>query len=305
MWNIEVIKIDDNRYPNLLKNIKNPPEKLYVNGDYNCFNLPCITIVGSRNMSEYGRKMTKKIVEELTNAGICIVSGLAVGIDSVAHNTCLENNGKTIAVLGSGLNKVFPPENMELYNKILKNNGCIISEYEPNEQAQKKYFPERNRIVSGLSLGTVIIEAAYRSGTSITAKFALSQGRKVFCIPNSIGNKNSYGTINLIKKGAIMITNGKEILYSLGIIKKIEDYDCFIEKQNKIKMDCFVNEQLKCLDEKTKKVYEYFRENKLVNSEILCKVLDMNIQDINVYLTILEIKGLIKNKYGNNYVIVE
>ena len=102
-----------------------------------------------------------------------------------------------------------------------------------------------------------------------------------------------------------MITNGKGILYSLGIIKKIEDYDCFIEKQNKIKMDCFVNEQLECLDEKTKKIYEYFRENKLANSEILCKVLDMNIQDINMYLTILEIKGLIKNKYGNNYVIVE
>lgn len=295
---MRIITLEDENYPKKLKTIKNAPQELYVKGDFNCCDMPCITVVGSRNMSEYGKNMTRKIVKELVDAGMCIVSGLAVGIDTVAHETCLENGGKTIAVLGSGLNKVFPAENVDLFNRIIKSGGCVISEQMPDEEAKKIYFPARNRIVSGLSLATLVIEAAYRSGTSITAKFAFEQGKKVFCIPNSIGSKNSTGTINLIKKGATMITNGKEILYSLGLIEELDDYEDFIEQQKLNKAKALEEEQLEGLDESAKYVYNYVKENKIASSEIMCSSLNMSIQDINTYLTILELKGLIISKSG-------
>ena len=265
--------------------------------------MPCVTVIGSRNMTDYGRDVTREIVKELVMAGICIVSGLAIGIDSVAHKCCLENGGKTVAVLGSGINKVFPAENRGLFKDIITSGGCVVSEYEPNTIAQKRFFPERNRIVSGLSLATVVIEATYRSGTSITAKCALDQGRKLFCIPNSIGNKNSAGIINLLKNGATLVTDGKEILYELGIINKKENYEEVVEKQRLNKINLLEQEELIQLDEQARKIYFYIKENKLVNAEIMCSELKMSIQDINMYLTILELKGLIINKYGTNYVI--
>lgn len=297
------IKLEEDKYPAVLKNIKNAPYQLYFEGDEKILNMPSITVVGSRNMSDYGRDMTREIVKEVTLAGMCIISGLAVGIDTIAHQTCLENNGKTVAVLGSGLNKVFPTENKELYKNIINNGGCVISEYEPDTIAQKRFFPERNRIVSGLSLGTLVIEATYRSGTSITAKFALEQGKKVFCIPNSIGNKNSAGIINLLKSGATLVTNGKEILYELGILDKKENYEELVQKKQLEKIRLLEQEELCNLDDKAKKIYLYIKENKVVNSEVMCKELEFNIQEINMYLTILELKGLIVNKCGVNYML--
>lgn len=298
---MELIRKGEEKYPKLLEGIKNAPQELYVNGDIECLKLPCITVVGSRNMSDYGKKMTRKIVKELTLAGMCIVSGLAVGIDSIAHQTCLENGGKTVAVIGAGLNNVYPPENVGLYNEILKHQGCVLSEYEPDTEAQKLFFPARNRIVSGLSLGTLVVEATYRSGTSITAKFAFDQGRKVFCVPNCIGNKNSCGTINLIKKGATLITSGDEILYHLGIIKELEDFEEMVEQQRINKVNILEQDSLSQLDEQAKTVYFYIKENGVANSEIISSKLNISIQDINMYLTILELKGLIINKHGNNY----
>lgn len=302
---MKILALEDLEYPESLRSIKNAPKELYVMGNTNCFYMPCVTVVGSRNMSEYGKKMTRKIVKELVEAGICIVSGLAVGVDTIAHETCLENDGHTIAVLGSGLNKVFPSENKELFNRIVNSGGCVMSEHMPDEEAKKIYFPARNRIVSGLSLATLVIEAAYRSGTSITAKFAFEQGKKVFCIPNSIGSKNSSGTINLIKKGATMITNAEEILYSLGLIDKLDDYEKYLEEQKINKAKMLEEEELDGLDEDVKKVYFYIKENKVINSDIICNELNMSIQDINTYLTILELKGLILNKSGGMYYICE
>lgn len=300
---MKTVTLEDFEYPVLLKNIKSAPREIFVEGNIKCFDMPCVTVVGSRNMSEYGKKMTKKLVKELVQAGVCIVSGLAVGIDTVAHETCLDNGGKTIAVLGSGLNKVFPVENTELFKRIVNSGGCVLSEQMPDEEAKKVYFPARNRIVSGLSFGTLVIEAAYRSGTSITAKFAFEQGKKVFCIPNSIGSKNSLGTINLIKKGATMITEGKEILYSLGLIEKLEDYEAFKEQQQTNRFDLFEKEQLAELGEDARRVYQYIKENGVINSEIMCSELNMSIQDVNSYLTILEIKGLVSSKSAGKYSI--
>ena len=300
---IENIKKGDNNYPKMLENIKNKPQELYVEGNLDILNMPSITIVGSRNMTDYGRDITKKIVKELTLAGICIVSGLAIGIDSVAHQTCLDYGGKTVAVLGCGLNKIYPKENKKLYKDIIENGGCAISEYEPDSEANKINFPARNRIVSGLSLATVVVEATYRSGTSITAKFAFEQGKKVFCIPNSIGNKNSSGTINLIKKGAIMITTGEGILYEIGLIDKIDKYGELLEKQRLNKIDMIEQEELSKLDKQTQEIYLYIKENKIVSAEAICNDLRMDIKNVNVYLTILELKGLILNKCGNSYVL--
>ena len=303
MDDVKILKNGTSKYPKLLENIKNSPKELYIEGDENILNFPSITIVGSRNMTDYGRNMTKEIVRELTLAGMCIISGLAVGIDSVAHQTCLDYGGKTVAVLGSGLKKIYPKENKDLYRKIIENGGCAVSEQEPDSEAKKINFPARNRIVSGLSLATVVIEATYRSGTSITANFAFEQGKKVFCIPNSIGNKNSSGTINLLKKGAKLITSGKEILYELGIIDEIDKYDELAELNRLNKIELLEQEELSQLDEQAKKIYFYIKDNKIVNSEIMCNELKISIQNMNMYLTILELKGLILNKNGNKYVL--
>lgn len=302
---IKEIYIEDKDYPKLLKNINNYPKKIYVMGNEKILNTKCVTVVGSRNMTEYGEKMTKEIVKKLTLAGITIVSGMAIGIDSIAHKTCIENGGRTIAVLGSGLNKIFPKQNEDLFKKILESNGCVISEYEPNTIAQKRFFPERNRIVSGLSLGTLVIEATYRSGTSITANYALEQKRELFCLPNCIGNKNSSGIINMLKKGANLITNADEILYKLGLITKKLDYEK-LEEEGKCKKNKILEEmELQNLDDNAKMIYYYIKENVTVNSEEISNELKINIQKINMYLSILELKGLIVNSSGLNFKVRE
>lgn len=295
---MQIIHKGDNVYPQLLSLIKNPPECLYVMGDSSILNSNTIAVIGSRNMTDYGREITKNIVKDLTLAGMCIVSGLALGIDSVAHRTCLENGGRTIAVLGCGFNNIFPPENMSLYNQIINNGGCVISEYPPDEYFQKKYFPMRNRIVSGISLGTLVIEATYRSGTSITANFTIKQGRKLFCIPNCVGNKNSEGILKLLKKGAILVTNANEILQELGI--KCGKLDSNINHKTQKKKESKVKEkqELKDLDNTCTEIYNYIKENKVINSEVLCSYFNLEISNINAYLTILELKGLITSISG-------
>lgn len=296
------INIDNEKYPKLLKEIRNAPKKIYVEGNLEILNSNAVTVVGSRNMSIYGKNMTKKLVKQLVQNNIVIISGLAVGIDTVAHNTCIENGGKTIAVIGSGFNKIFPSENIDLYKKIIRNGGCVISEYEPDTVAQKRYFPMRNRILSGLSLGTLVIEATYRSGTSITANFATKQNRKVLCVPNSVGNKNSVGIINLIKKGAKLVTSANDILYELGLSN--ENYEDEIKlKETRLKI--LENDILSNLDDNTKLVYMCIKDNSICNLESILNLLKMNISDVNISISILELKGLIKDNGGFNYSVNE
>lgn len=300
---MKLINIKDAEYPQLLKSIRNAPQILYTEGKIQCLNMPCVTVVGSRNMSDYGKSITQKLVRELVAKGVCIVSGLAVGIDTVAHQTCIENGGRTIAVLGSGLNKVFPKENRGLYDDIVNSGGCVISEHEPDTEAQKIFFPARNRIVSGLSLGTLVIEATYRSGTSITAKFAFEQNRKVFCIPNSVGSKNSSGTINLIKKGARLITEANEVLQEIGLFEKTEDIEKIEKQQQCRRMKILEEEELDSLGEIAKQIYAYIKENRIANIEVMCSELKISVQDVNTYLSILELKGLILNKSAGRYTL--
>ena len=180
---MRIIKYDDKSYPETLKTINNPPQKIYLEGNINNLYSNCFAVVGSRNCTDYGEKWCEIFTKELVKHNITIVSGMALGIDSIAHKAALKYGGKTIAVLPCGLKNIYPKKNKELYKKILDSNGTVISEYTPKTEAFYNLFLERNRIVSGLSMGLLVVEAAYRSGTSVTARLATLQGKDVFCIP--------------------------------------------------------------------------------------------------------------------------
>lgn len=209
---IKTIKIKDKEYPENLKNIENPPKQIYVLGNSNILNDFSISIVGCRLCSEYGKMMAQSIAYNLSKYNINIVSGLALGIDTNAHKGCLMNNGKTIAVLAHGLDMIYPIQNTDLANKIIENGGAIISEYPVGIKPKKENFPERNRLISGLSNGVVVIEAKEKSGALITVESALEQGKDVFAIPGNINSINSIGTNNLIKEGAKITTCVNDIL---------------------------------------------------------------------------------------------
>ena len=216
---IEIITYQDKVFPKKLKEIFPPPAVLYAKGNINLLNNPSIGVVGSRKMSDYGQAACIHITRPLIKSGLVIVSGLAIGIDATAHKNALQLNGPTIAVLGSGINKevLFPAQNRTLADEIIEKGGLIISEYSPTTKAARPYFPARNRIISGLSLATIVIEAQRKSGALITAFKALEQNREVFTVPGSIFSGNSDGTNYLLKKGAIPVLSGQEILDELHL----------------------------------------------------------------------------------------
>ena len=210
---IEEINFTSEKYPKKLREIYNPPKKIYALGNVEILHNIGIAIVGARNATEYGKKVVLKLSEDLSKRKIVIISGLAKGIDSYAHIGALNvQNGKTIAVLGSGIKEIYPKENIELARQIIKKGGCIISEYLPNEKPNKINFPKRNRIISGLSKGVLVVEASEKSGALITADFALEQGREVFAVPGSIYSTTSVGTNKLIQQGAKLVMCFEDIL---------------------------------------------------------------------------------------------
>ena len=202
---MKILNIKDEEYPNKLKNIYNPPKKLYVLGNYNILNDFTIGIVGTRRCTDYGMQIAKSFSYYLSKYGVNIISGMAKGIDSSAHIGSITGKGKTIAVLGSGFKHIYPKENIKLFNKIIETGGAVITEYEENEYPMPENFPKRNRIISGLSDGVIVVEAGKRSGSLITADFALEQGRDVFAVPGNINSENSLGTNDLIKQGAKLV----------------------------------------------------------------------------------------------------
>ena len=235
---MKIIKNTDNNYPKRLLEIKNPPPKLYVEGNDKILNNTSLAIVGSRKCTEYGIKYTKEFTKTLVEYNLTIISGLANGIDTIAHQETIECKGKTIAVLGCGFNNIYPEENKELYENILKNDGCVISEYEPNKKVDMRNFPKRNRIISALSIGVLVIEAGYRSGSTITGRYGFEQNKKVFCLPRDIDITNGIGTNELIQKGAILVTKPEEILEELQIANFSKEENYIEEsKNNKIKKE--------------------------------------------------------------------
>ncbi|KKT16161.1 MAG: protecting protein DprA protein [Parcubacteria group bacterium GW2011_GWB1_43_6] len=217
---IKIIKKSSKEYPKILREIVNAPKQLYVRGELPKNHEMNFAIVGTRAASEYGKTLAFKIAKELAELGFNIVSGLALGIDTQAHLGALAGGGKTIAVLGSGTldASIFPKENLALVKKIVDSGGAVISEYEPQAKSEIWYFPERNRIVSGLSRGALVVEAPEKSGALITARLALEQNREVFAIPGSVFSKNSIGANNLIKSGAKMVTSVDDILEEFNLI---------------------------------------------------------------------------------------
>lgn len=208
--NIKIININEREYPQALKEIYDPPISLYVKGNIEKLNNKNIGIIGCRECTTYGKKSAEYFSYNLSKQNINIVSGLAKGIDSYAHLGSL-NTGNTIAVLGNGLDMIYPKENLELANEIIKKGGTIISEYPCGTKPDKMKFPARNRIISGISSGIIVIEAKEKSGTLITVDFALEQGREVFVVPGNINSINSVGTNDLIKQGARLVTTYEDV----------------------------------------------------------------------------------------------
>ena len=218
MEEIKQIKLEDKNYPRLLKKISNPPRILYYIGALLDDELP-FGVVGTRRCSPYGKQVTSVIVSDLVDAGFTIVSGLAPGIDTIAHKITVEKNKRTIAVLGTGLDQdsIYPKENIELARKIVELGGCLISEYPPGTKGANFTFPQRNRIISGLSLAVLITEAKEKSGALITAECAFSQRRKVFAVPGPVYSSTSAGPNNLIKNGAKLVTSANDILKEFSL----------------------------------------------------------------------------------------
>lgn len=212
---ISVISIFDADYPKLLRQIYDPPLVLFYQGDLKFATDRSVAIVGSRKMTGYGKLVTTKLSEELSMAGLCVVSGLARGVDTVAHQTAVICNFPTIAVLAGGLDQIFPPENSKLASQIIQ-NGLLVSEFPPGSPHLPANFPSRNRIISGLSRGVVVTEADIGSGSLITAQIALDENRPVFAVPGPITSQMSSGCHLLIKNGAILTTSSQDILENLG-----------------------------------------------------------------------------------------
>lgn len=218
---IDIINIDMESYPYLLREIYDAPISIYIKGNKEILNQKSVAIVGCREASEYGKKVAKYFAYNLAKEKVNIISGLAKGVDSYAHlgSICAENKssrGKTIAVVGNGLDIVYPSQNKNLAQKIIESGGAIISEYPLGTKPDKMNFPARNRIISGISNGIIVVEAKEKSGTLITVDFALEQGRDVFAVPGNINSANSVGTNDLIKSGAMLATTHYDVLEKIG-----------------------------------------------------------------------------------------
>ncbi len=214
---IQLLFADDKRYPALLKSIDDPPYLLYCMGDVRALGLLSVAVVGTRHPSGYGADMARSIAGALSEAGVCVVSGMAIGIDANAHAGALGRGGKTVAVLGSGLNTPYPPENTALFHEIIASGGAVISEYPPDSRPHSFHFPHRNRLISGLCRGVVFVEGRVKSGGMITVRTALDQGREVFAVPGNIGQYYAEGPNAIIREGAVMITSVEDILEELGL----------------------------------------------------------------------------------------
>lgn len=212
-YNLIKIDVEDEKYPQRLLEIKNFPTEIYAIGNIELLNATyTVGIVGARKCTEYGIRVSNEFAKKLSEKEICIISGMAAGIDGIAHNAAIEEKGKTVAVLGSGLNYIYPPENEWLFHKIIEKGGCIISEYSPETEPNNKNFPIRNRIISGLSDAVLVVEAIHRSGSTITAKYAKQEGKLVYAIPNTIYISAGVGTNRLLQEGAILVTDPMQIV---------------------------------------------------------------------------------------------
>lgn len=267
------------QFPEKLLKIEKPPKQLYYIGNINLLYEESFAVVGTRRITRYGIKNCKNFTKELALRNIPIVSGMAIGTDAIAHKTALNYKGKTIAVLGSGLERIFPTENYNLFEEIISNGGLVISEYENNIKAQSNQFLQRNRIVTAISEGVLVIEAGYRSGTSVTVKYAKKQGKHVFAIPGNLDNPFGIGVNRMIKEGAILTTCIEDILIN---------YPQFMNRKWK---------EVSRIKKEYKKIYGILEDGECTIDELLEKT-KYNIKEIIKVLSSMELDNIVINEMG-------
>lgn len=291
--NVSFLTTKDKDYPKLLSEIKNPPFVLYIKGnveilrnasnDSSAGSKQAIAVVGTRRTTQYGREVTRILTEDLVANGFTIVSGLALGVDAISHMTALENKGKTIAVLGCGVDCCFPVENQKIYNSIVREGGCVVSEFPLGAKPAKWTFPARNRIIAGLSLGVLVTEGAEDSGSLITADYALKFGRKVFAVPGPITSSMSKGPYRLISKGAKLVTSADDILKELKF-----------ESQSS-KSETISNSRIQERHSKEEQIILNLLQNEPLHFNELVRRTKFDSPKVGSLLSLMEIKGMIKS----------
>lgn len=286
---IETVSIHEPNYPKLLKEINDPPHTLFIRGQLPTTASPTLGVVGTRKFTAYGKRACEDIVGPLAKQGFVVISGLALGIDGIAHQTTLDSGGTTIAVLGTGINKsnIYPSFHQPLSEKIIASGGAIISEYPPGFEPTKYSFPARNRIIAGMSMGTLVIEAPETSGALITARCALDYNREVFAIPHSIHSPTGIGPNNLIKMGAKLITNSQDIIEALnieGLIDTIQNRETLPSSPTEAKI-------FACLSKEPQHI------------DVIIKNSGLDSASISSAMILMEMKGMIRNLGGMNYVV--
>lgn len=294
-YRLNIVTFNDEKYPRVLKTIFDPPPVLYYKGEFKDSDLFCIAVVGCRKPSYYGKALAERISSDLAKKGLTVVSGMARGIDTVAHKSSLKSSGRTIAILGSGFANIYPPENKLLMNDISK-NGVVVSEFPIETKPDKFNFPRRNRIISGLSLGTVVVEAGESSGALITADFALEHGREVFAFPGNVTSPNSKGTNNLIKQGgAKLIECVDDIINELSNV--LPKYIVNKDNQTELPVKAIVD-----LSSEEKKIYESLSNEDPIHIDELVRKSGITINKISSFLINLELKGIIREIQGKMFV---
>lgn len=281
--NIIIIEKNDGRYPQLLKTISDPPERLYCIGDIRLLEMPMAAVIGSRKCSEYGKQTAMAAGKALGAAGACVVSGMAKGIDSFGHLGALKNGGKTIAVLGCGVDICYPAENRKLYEQICR-EGLVISEYPPGTAPMPYMFPQRNRIIAGLSRVVTVVEAGRDSGALITATLAAESGREVYAVPGNITSMWSLGTNKLIADGAMPVVTVDDVVRAMGL-----------EAQHG-------EAELEGLSELEQQVVKLVKGAGEVTLEFLCGRTGKTPVDMNGIVMVLEMKGYLATNFGKIFV---
>ncbi|OIO18875.1 MAG: DNA-protecting protein DprA [Candidatus Magasanikbacteria bacterium CG_4_9_14_0_2_um_filter_41_10] len=286
---ISILTQDDDAYPPLLKQIYDPPFCLFIRGTLDLRNQYPIAVVGTRKCSNYGTQITHEIVTGLAQHGLTIVSGLALGIDGIAHEATLKAGGTTIAVLGSGINRhhIYPAVHKQLAERIIEKNGAVISEYPPGSLPSKFTFPRRNRIIAGITLGTLVIEAADKSGALITSSYALEHGREIFAVPHPITSPTGTGPNKLLKEGAQMVTSASDIIDVLNL--------------NELKT--FTQNASIIPDSREEAAILEHLSREPIHVDVLTKNSGLTSREVNSTLTLMEMKGKVRNIGNMHYVV--
>lgn len=297
----DILILDDGSYPGLLREIADPPMVLYVRGDWQaCFEQPCVGVIGSRLCSTYGANAAEMLARDLASRGITVVSGLARGIDTSAHKGAIAGKGRTIAVLGTGIDGVYPKENARLTHEILDSGGALVTQFPLGTPPLKDNFPYRNRIISGLSHGVLIVEASERSGSLITARLAMEQNREVMAVPGNITSSNSYGTNYLIKAGAKLVQQWQDVVAELPseIAAAILPPKVDEKRNGRSKPEEFMPTDL---SENERKIWSILPADEAVHIDALLESSGLSFGDLNSVLVGLDIRDLIRVLPGKHY----